>query len=218
MEISSCFINWLGKFYQNDYSKFLYLFKALPPVLPKSFFKDLHRIILRFLWKGKVPWVKLSSLFMTFRNGGLKLPNFYLYYCVAQLRSIWIWRSKCISPPAWRQLEEAWVQGIALAAIPFVPLNCLKKLTSKISCKICTDLRKKMNCKQTLFRSTAVYYNLFLPPDLKDGITKQWYDCGIQTFKKLYEEDTLMSFEQLQQKFYLPSKFFFKYLQVRHYI
>lgn len=27
-----------------------------------------------------------------------------------------------------------------------------------------------------------------------------------------------MSFEQLQQKFYLPSKFFFKYLQVRHYI
>jgi len=75
-----------------------------------------------------------------------------------------------------------------------------------------------MKCKQTLFRSTAFHYNLFLPSALKDGITKQWYDCGIQTFEELYDGDTLMSFEQLQQKFYLPPKFFFKYLQVRHYI
>lgn len=75
-----------------------------------------------------------------------------------------------------------------------------------------------MKCKQTMFRSTAFYYNPFLPPVLKDGIAKQWYDQGIQTFDKFYEEDTLMSFEQLQQKCTLPSKFFFKYLQIRHYI
>lgn len=133
--------------------KFLYLFQALPPVLPKFFFKDLNRIISRFLWKGKVPRVKLNSLFMTFRNGGLKLPNFYLYYCAAQLRSIWIWRSECASPPAWRQLEEGQVQGITLAATPFIPLKSLKKLTSNPlivgTCNICTDLRKKMKCKQT---------------------------------------------------------------------
>ncbi len=82
----------------------------------------------------------------------------------------------------------------------------------------CVDLCKKLNCRQTLFRSTAFYYNLVLPPVLKDGISKQWYDHGIQTFDKLYEGDTLMSFEQLQQKYLLPSKFFLKYLQVRHYI
>lgn len=69
-----------------------------------------------------------------------------------------------------------------------------------------------------MFRSTAFYYNFCLPPVFKDGFSKQWYDPGIQTFDKLYEGDTLMSFEQLQHKYFLPSKFFFKYLQVRHYI
>lgn len=137
------------------------------------------------------------------------MPDFYLYHRAAQLRIVWIWQSKCVSPPAWRQLEEVQVQDITLVAIPFVSINCLKKLTSNpliiVTSKIIMDLRKKMNCKQTLFRSTAFYYNLFIPPALKDGIAKQWYDRGIQTFDKLYEEDTLMSFKQLQQRCILPS-------------
>ncbi len=37
-------------------------------------------------------------------------------------------------------------------------------------------------------------------------------------FGDLYEEDILMTFEQLRTKFSLPVKHFFKYFQVRNYI
>lgn len=51
---------------------------------------------------------------------------------------------------------------------------------------------KKLNCRQTQFRSTAFYYNLFLPPVVKAGISKPWYDHGIQSFDRRYEGDTLV--------------------------
>lgn len=57
-----------------------------------------------------------------------------------------IWRSHC----EYVQLEEVQVQSIALAAIPFVSINCLKKLTSSPlivgTSKVVADLRKEIHC------------------------------------------------------------------------
>ncbi len=57
----------------------------------------------------------------------------------------------------------------------------------------CNFFCKKLICMQTLFRSTEFYYNLFLPPVLKDGISKAWHDHGIQSFDKRYEGHTCLS-------------------------
>ena len=62
----------------------------------------------------------------------------------------------------------------------------------------------------------AVQY--VLPSALRDAITKKWYEQGIKIFGDLYENDTLMTFEQLSRTFHLPAANFFKYLQVRHFI
>lgn len=45
-----------------------------------------------------------------------------------------------------------------------------------------------------------------------------WYSKGIRTFGDLFDNGTLLSFEQLRSKFHLGPKQFFKHLQVRDYI
>lgn len=45
-----------------------------------------------------------------------------------------------------------------------------------------------------------------------------WLNKGLSTIGNLYSEGVLMSFEQLINKFDLPKKHFFKYLQVRSFI
>lgn len=43
------------------------------------FFKKLESMVTRFIWRGKVPRIKLKSLFYTPQYGRLKLPSFELF-------------------------------------------------------------------------------------------------------------------------------------------
>lgn len=47
---------------------------------------------------------------------------------------------------------------------------------------------------------------------------KHWMEKGLSQIKDLYNEGTLMSFQQLTDKHDLPRKHFFKYLQIRSFI
>uniref|UniRef100_A0A669EZJ7 Reverse transcriptase domain-containing protein n=1 Tax=Oreochromis niloticus TaxID=8128 RepID=A0A669EZJ7_ORENI len=75
----------------NTLPKFIYLFQCLPTNVPKSFFKELNKLITSFIWQKKNPRLKLSSLQAPYSRGGLNLPNFRNYYLASQYRSIWIW-------------------------------------------------------------------------------------------------------------------------------
>lgn len=68
----------------NVLPKFLFLFQMLPTVVHKYFFKQLHSAVSRFIWKGKIPRIRLKILQGTPQEGGLKLPNFETYYWAAQ--------------------------------------------------------------------------------------------------------------------------------------
>lgn len=48
-------------------------------------------------------------------------------------------------------------------------------------------------------------------------MTKQWALKGICKVGDLFEGDTLMPFKDLNEKFGIPMKHFFKYLQIRSY-
>ena len=47
---------------------------------------------------------------------------------------------------------------------------------------------------------------------------RQWMERGLSKIKDLYEEAILMSFSQLKNKFDLPGKHHFKYMQLRSFI
>ena len=103
----------------NILPKFLYLFQALSTPIPKTFFKNLDKLISRFLWNGKTPRIKLKTLCRPTEQGGLNLPDFQLYYLAAQSRAIWTWIKDLDHPPARKQIEQSHTV-VALSSISFI--------------------------------------------------------------------------------------------------
>lgn len=63
----------------------LYFFRNCLILLPKSFFSRLDSIIISFIWSVRTPRLALSTLQLPLSQGGLSLPNFWVYYWAAIL-------------------------------------------------------------------------------------------------------------------------------------
>lgn len=190
----------------NVLPKFLYLFQTLPIFsVPQKFFNNLNSSIRKFIWNNKTLRVKLKTLHMAFKKGGLQLPDFLLYFWVAQMRAM-----NSTAPPAWIQIEKYHAGEIPLDKALFIPLtyvirevnNPFTRHTSKLG----FEIKKKYKWLLPLYNNTPFHNNPTLPEILRDGITQYWYKKCIQVFGDLYEEDILLTFEQLRTKFSLPVK------------
>lgn len=85
--------------------KFLYLFQSLPLPLPKHFFKEINKILCRFIWNNRKPRFRLRLLYLPYDRGGLQIPNLQWYYWAAQLRCVMFY-FLTRSPPAWVSIEQ----------------------------------------------------------------------------------------------------------------
>lgn len=82
----------------------MYFFQSLPIPVPQSFFKSLNKNVREFLWNNKTPRVSMEKRTWDYCQGGLKLPNFKLYYLSAQMRFI-SFLFKGNGSPSWVQIE-----------------------------------------------------------------------------------------------------------------
>lgn len=71
--------------------RLLYLFMLLRVKVPTSQFKDWDKQISRFIWQGRKPRNKYSTLIISKERGGMSLPNLRDYYYSAQLKTIVLW-------------------------------------------------------------------------------------------------------------------------------
>ena len=189
----------------------------LPP--PTDYWTKLHSAVSKFIWKGKRPRLKMSTLQRKKDSGGLAVPDFKLYFWSFVLRPLLNWLNPDFST-SWLSLESAKTEPWSLHDALFSNISnkqCQLRFGPIIAYLIkiwrLAEKFSSIDCKWHTY--SPVFNNKSLLIGGRPAKAPQWEQQGIHYLKDICNDAGLLSFSNLQDSFNLPRSSFFVYLQLR---
>ena len=205
----------------NILPKLLYLFQTPPTELGQKQFNEWDKILSRYIWQGKKPQIRFKTLQLAKAKGGWGLPSLRDYYWAAQLRPMICWCNPSYDAQ-WKNIEEgptstpiqAFKADSSLQEFIKSTENPWIRTTLKIWKTVITEYKLE---EDIVILKWCTYDTRFAPNQL-DTRFKERTNKGLTALCKIIKENTLLSFEQIKEKYALEAQDFYHYLQLRHFV